>query len=506
MRKTKPIQEFDKNTDPREMPPGTKCLCYARHSPGEDQTIESQLAEILKVVELKGWILPHPVVVDRGVSGTKLHERPGIGRLIQLAKQKPRVGELIIIWDYSRLSRDMDHAQLLRAELRSYGWQLLSLKDNIPPGTLSRLYEVLIDWKNQMFVMELRANTRRGLIYVAERGCVSGGKIVKGYCFHSEVIGTYKTGATRFGRKPEIDPELEPLIVRAFQLKALGATHEAIAEDTGLFPSNSGAWDHFFRNRAYIGEYEFGGQIFPNVYPAMILPELFDAVQKRLPERKEIILAGKNHPRRKASSYILADVGVCGHCGAPVVGKTVGPYRYYVCKRHNDAANDCLDSTLIPAEAMERGILSALLNHVLTESYFGELLVWTNERLGDGLEELEMRLKVARAALDEAQMVLTKMTRNFGLMERPTTTAEKMLHDQEAEVERLHAVVASDQIDMVNSRIEVDADAINQFVNNARLIIQQGEAYALRELCDQLFARIVIGQNECQVELHFPDL
>lgn len=84
------------------------------------------------------------------------------------------------------------------------------------------------------------------------------------------------------GRKLELDPQVAPLVIKAFEMKLQGASIRAIAEATGLYSPGSGAWSHFFRNRAYIGEFLFQDQVFMNVYPPLVPKELFETVQEWL--------------------------------------------------------------------------------------------------------------------------------------------------------------------------------------------------------------------------------
>jgi hypothetical protein len=134
--------------------------------------------------------------------------------MIYLAKQKPRPADLIVIRDPSRFSRDQIHAQRYRARRRSDGWQILSMNDDIPSGPLGHIFESLIDWKTETYLLDLRAIPMRGLRYIAERGCMPVGGVFQGYIAHDVQIGTYHDGTIRHGRKPEIDPKLAPLVVR----------------------------------------------------------------------------------------------------------------------------------------------------------------------------------------------------------------------------------------------------------------------------------------------------
>lgn len=83
-------------------------------------------------------------------------------------------------------------------------------------------------------------------------------------------------------------------------------------------------------NRKYIGEYKFGDVILPNGIPAIIDPETFDEVQKRLKIDKK---APAMH--RSEDDYLLTTKLFCGKCGAHMVGEsgmgTSKVYRYYKC-------------------------------------------------------------------------------------------------------------------------------------------------------------------------------
>ncbi|GAB4537132.1 MAG: hypothetical protein Kow0063_23450 [Anaerolineae bacterium] len=490
--------------DPRNMPPDTKTWVYLRHSPGDNQTLESQEAAVMRLVREKGWVVDR-IFRERWVSGKSTEDREAFELMIYLAKQKPRPADLLIIWEFSRFARNQDHAQFYRAQLRMDGWQILSMKDDIPAGRLGRIFEALVDWKNEQFLMDLRVNTIRGLRFIAERGCLPVGTVTKGYIFQEVQIGTYRDGTPRMGRKPEPDPEVAPLIVKAFEMKAHGAPHAAISKETGLYAPTSGSWYHFFRNRVYIGEYEFHGEVFTDIYPAIISKELFEAVQRRTPDRRSK-LRGRHHPRRKGSPFFLANIGVCAYCGGRMEGKSTRGYRYYVCERHNERADLCPNAGLIPADSVEMELLRILLDHVLVPTYLGDLLAWTNQCLNSGQEELKLRIESTRAELREAERLALKMARNFGTMETPTRSAERLLQEQDAKVTQLEFELAELEHALANSRIETTQEEIESYVQRARKMINHAEFFDLREVCEQLSSRIVMATDECRLELHFPAL
>lgn len=490
-------------TDPRELPPGTSVWAYLRNSPGDNQTIESQEAAVRTLCAEKGWNLSR-IFMDRWKSGSSVDGREAFELMVHLARRKPREADLLIIWAYSRFGRNQNHSPFYRAELRLNGWQILSMTDNIPAGDLAPVFEALLDWKNEQDLIDIRAGTIRGLRYIATCGCLPTGQICLGYTSNVKPIGVKKSGALRMGRKPEIDPVKGPLVIRAFELKASGAPNEIISRETGLYKASNGAWNNLFTNRAYIGEFEFHGEIFSNVYPALVSRELFDAVQKMIPPKKTRKLSGRNHPRRRGSGYFLANIALCAHCGAPMEGKSAFGYRYYTCSQHNKQAANCPDASLIPANELEEEILRILLEHILTEDYLTDLLDWTNNTLNEGLQEIELRLEATRKELSEAEATCRKMARNFGLMDVPSRTAEQLLREQETEADRLRLELVRLQSQLDNSRVEVTLDQIAAYLHRTRDLIQGGEFYDLREFVEQICPRIILSGDECRVELHFP--
>lgn len=93
-------------------------------------------------------------------------------------------------------------------------------------------------------------------------------------------------------------------------------------------------------NRAYIGEFTFGGTTMPGAGPALIDQEVFDKVQT-------IIAQNARHPAAERANdveYLLSGKVYCGLCGAPMTGargrsKSGTLYFYYECtnkkRRHS---------------------------------------------------------------------------------------------------------------------------------------------------------------------------
>jgi DNA invertase Pin-like site-specific DNA recombinase len=500
---TPKVQLTGTPVDPKNMPAGTRVLLYVRNSPGDNQTIESQEQALINLCKERGWIIVD-IFRDKWESG-KTVSREGFEYMAHIARQQPRKGDMVVIWDFSRFGRSQDNQLFYTAEMRMNGWVIYSYNDDIPSGSLGRVFESLIAWKNEQFLLDLRLNTIRGLAYIAERGCVPVGTVGKGY--KAKLISldsTKQDGTLRMGRKPEIDPQTAPLIKTAYEMKVNGASHKAIAEATGLYSSNSGSWNHLFSNRIYIGKYEFHGKLFTNIYPPIINNELFDAVQTKIIPKERALKMRRMHPRRKGSSFFLASQSVCKFCNHPMEGKSVGKHRYYICSQHNEGAGLCPEAELIPADATEQEILRILLNHIVQEDHLNELHQWTNKLLNSGLDEIAMQLNILEDEYADAQRQARRMTINFGTMETPSKFAEQALHDAETKTNRLEVQIIDLRQRIAQSHIEATPEQIKNLSTNYEEMINQGEYFDLREIIEELCARIVMSRDECVLEVHFP--
>lgn len=213
----------------------------------------------------------------------------------------------------------------------------------------------------------ISAATRVSLLRIAMQGCVPSGPIAKGYTYKKIPLDA-RGGGSRWGRKPIPDPDVAPLVKLAFEMQAGGATARMILERTGLLKSSSGL-STMLRNRAYIGEFEYQGEVFRNIYPPLVSTELFEAAGARI-VRFETGTSARFHPRRKGfPSYFLANVAVCGYCGGHVGGKRVGKYRYYTCARYGKRSAASPQARGFVAGRLEAGVLAALLAHTPTRAH-----------------------------------------------------------------------------------------------------------------------------------------
>ncbi len=321
-----------------ELPAGSHVWCYLRHSPGDNQTIDSQRAGMQEWCASNAWVADR-TFVDEAIEGSR-EDRDQFQLMLSLARQGPRSVDGIVLWSFSRFARDQLDAQLYKAELRKLGYVVLSKIDDIPNNEMAPIYEAFIDWKNQRFLDDLSADVRRGLSYIVDNGYWPGGRPPVGYRMQPEVIGQRHSGEPRMGNRLVKDEEVAARVRLAWEMKLeRNASYEDIHEATRLY-SNRQHYSDFFDNLLYTGIFVYHGKRYPEGWengatfcePYVTLDEYL-RVQAERPKR--VVRLTGMAPRSLVSSVLLSGLVVCGHCLAKGKRSTVTAR---VDKRYADTA------------------------------------------------------------------------------------------------------------------------------------------------------------------------
>jgi hypothetical protein len=153
----------------------------------------------------------------------------------------------------------------------------------------------------------------------------------------------------------------EKYIRTKIRLRATGATHGGISFERGsLF--------YLLRNRFYIGEVKYKGEILPGEQPAIMDRELFDAVQQKLTDQ----WSHRNHAKSK-SDHLLTGLlfDDAGHRMIPTHASKAGiRYRYYVSLPHLKGESKTVSVgsvSRIPATDIEDIIVKSVSEHLVAQ-------------------------------------------------------------------------------------------------------------------------------------------
>ena len=145
------------------------------------------------------------------------------------------------------------------------------------------------------------------------------------------------------------------------RLRATGATH-------GGIPFERGSLFYLLRNRFYIGEVKYKGEILPGEQPAIMDRQLSDAVQQKLTDQ----WSHRNHAKSK-SEHLLTGLlyDDAGHRMIPTHATKAGiRYRYYVSLPHlkGESKTASVGSvSRIPATDIEDIIIKSVNEHLVPQ-------------------------------------------------------------------------------------------------------------------------------------------
>ena len=287
-----------------------RCAIYTRVSTeqGLDQEFNSLDAQYdaasayIKSQAHAGWTLIRSRYDDGGYSGGST-DRPDLQRLLD--DIRARKIDVIVVYKVDRLTRSLaDFAKLVEL-FDAHGVSFVSVTQQFNTTTsMGRLtLNVLLSFAQ--FEREVTSERIRDKIAASKRkGLWVGGPLPLGYEMKDGKVAVVEDEAERvrliYRRYLELSGvnalvrDLKDKDIRTkIRLRATGATHGGILFERGsLF--------YLLRNRFYIGEVKYKGEVLPGEQPAIMDRQLFEAVQQRLTDQ----WSHRNHAKTK-SNHLL---------------------------------------------------------------------------------------------------------------------------------------------------------------------------------------------------------
>jgi DNA invertase Pin-like site-specific DNA recombinase len=355
-----------------------RCAIYTRVSTehGLDQEFNSLDAQYdaasayIKSQVHAGWTLIRSRYDDGGYSGGST-DRPDLQRLLD--DIRARKIDVIVVYKVDRLTRSLaDFAKLVEL-FDAQGVSFVSVTQQFNTTTsMGRLtLNVLLSFAQ--FEREVTSERIRDKIAASKRkGLWVGGPLPLGYEMKDGKIAVVEDEATRvrliyrryleLGGVNALVRDLSDKDIRTkTRLRATGATH-------GGIPFERGSLFYLLRNRFYIGEVKYKGEILPGEQPVIMERELFDAVQQRLTDQ----WSHRNHAKTK-SDHILTGLlyDDAGHRMIPTHATKAGiRYRYYISLPHLKGESKTVSVgsvSRIPATDIEDIIVKSVNEHLFAQ-------------------------------------------------------------------------------------------------------------------------------------------
>jgi len=351
-----------------------RCAIYTRVSTdqGLDQEFNSLDAQYdassayIKSQAHAGWTMIKARYDDGGYSGGST-DRPDLQRLLDdiLARKI----DVVVVYKVDRLTRSLaDFARLVEL-FDAHGVSFVSVTQQFNTTTsMGRLtLNVLLSFAQ--FEREVTSERIRDKIAASKRkGIWVGGPLPLGYEMKAGKITVAANEAEQvrliYRRYLELSGVNE--LARDLRKRDIRTKSRPLATGgtRGGIPFGRGTLFYLLRNRFYIGEVTYKGEILPGEQPSIMDRTLFDAVQQKLTDQwtaKTVVRRPNDH----ALAGLLFDDA--GYPMVPTHATKAGiRYHYYVSRPclHGEAGTAKVGSvTRVPASEIEEAAFKALDEH-----------------------------------------------------------------------------------------------------------------------------------------------
>jgi site-specific DNA recombinase len=346
-----------------------RCAIYTRVSTEQgleqdfnslDAQYDASLAYIRSQVHA-GWTLRRAKYGDGGFSGGNT-DRPALQRLLE----DVRAGkvDVIVVYKVDRLTRSLaDFAKLVEL-FDKHNVSFVSVTQQFNTTTsMGRLtLNVLLSFAQ--FEREVTSERIRDKIAASKRkGLWVGGMVPLGYDTKDRKIFINEAEAEQVRTIFRSYLKLGSLNRLMAELRKQGIVTKARTLKTGERPLTRGSLAYLLRNRFYIGEVAFKGEVLRGEQPAILDPDLFDAVQAKLNEQVN------NHKtaRMKCDALLVGRIfDDRGNRMTPSHARKSGiKYRYYLSSALLQAESEHAGSIRrVPAADIEALVMRSVREHL----------------------------------------------------------------------------------------------------------------------------------------------
>ena len=339
----------------------------------DEYSPDSQLNLIRDYAKRNDYLIPNEYVFyDDGISAKSTKGRLEFNRMIAMAESKDHPFDAIIVWKFSRFSRNTEDSILLKARLRRHNVAVLSVSERTDESSeFGELIERIIEWDDAHYLTRLSQEVKRGMLEKASRGEPMSRQF--GYDLRDKKL------------IPNADAEIVRRIFREF-LAGIGMASIARTLNAEGFrtsrgnPADNRFIEYTLNNPVYIGKIRWSKDghaaskrdyrcenilLFDGTHEPIISQEIWDAAQARLLDLK------RKYPRyqrrEQPVDFMLKGLIRCDTCGATLCMAQVGKVRYLQC--HNYNRGKCRVSHGISENVANRAIIAALQQSVVNMDF-----------------------------------------------------------------------------------------------------------------------------------------
>lgn len=277
---------------------------------------DSQIKTIKKYAKEHGYNLPEKYIfVDKGISGKSVKNRIGFIKMIEKAKNVPKLFDVILVWKFSRFARNREDSVVYKSMLkRKFNISVVSVSEQLSDDPTSILIEALLEAMDEYYSVNLAQEVKRGM----------NEKFLRGGTINVPPFG-YKKGDFAF----EVDEVSAKAVKMMFEDFLNGCSLRSIAiklSNLGVYTKRGNKFDvrsvrYILTNPVYTGKLrmkkEKGARKFnviTGIHKPLINESDFEKVQKILKQHYDL-----NLKNRKKNIHMLSDLVFCSDCGSKLI-------------------------------------------------------------------------------------------------------------------------------------------------------------------------------------------
>ena len=464
-------------------------VIYARYSSDKqnEQSIEGQLRICNQYAESNGLTILD-TYIDRAMTGTN-DNRPALQQMLSDCA-KPVPWDIVLVYAIDRFGRNSIEIAVNKQKLKKNNKTLISATQrtsenidgsrNLDGILLENVYIGLAEY----YSAELSQKVSRGMMENRRKGLYCGGNVFYGYYAVKQKIHIHKQQAKT--------------VLYIFQQYAAGKiVKEIIADLTaqGILrkgkPFAPNTIYNMLKTERYIGIYKYKGEIYPDIYPAIIPKPLFDKVQM-------ITQRNKLGSRSTQVELLLKNKLYCGYCGKSIQGESgtsatnAVKYYYYKCMGRKKRTNNC-DKQSIPKEKLEDTVISCLVSLLNTETISkmaDAILQLHSKRLHD--QSVIKLLSDERAELQRALNNLMKAIEQ-GII---TATTKSRIEEPEIQIANLDDKIIIEQCKL---QAQITREQVIEYLTHT---IKLSPQYLINTLIQKIIVfddKLEIYHNYCNI-------
>jgi site-specific DNA recombinase len=509
-----------------EFPSSPRAALYMRVSTGRqaehDLSIPDQRSQLQSWCQRQG----HEVVaefVEAGASAVD-DRRPVFQQMIERACDGEHAFGFIIVHSYSRFFREAFEQEFYLRRLAKHGVRVISITQPVgdeaePVQAMMRKVIALFD---EYQSKENAKHVIRSMKENARQGFWNGAKAPLGY----RLVEAEKRG-TKVKKKLDIDPvevETARLIFELYlrgdgKSGALGVKEIVKWLNARGYRTRRGkpfavsCLHKLLTNTVYIGRWKFNqtssktGERKPDEevveipVPAIIVPDVFERVQRQLHARSPKVRA----PRVTTGPILLTGLAVCATCGGGMVlrtgtSKSRRVYRYYTCSSSAAKGKTVCQGRSVAMDKLDALVTDHLMERLFKPERLAVILASLASRRAEKAETLNGRLIALQQEVADSD---EKLKRLYRLVEDGLTDLDEVLKDRlntlKADRDRAKAALERAK-EHLAPQIRIDPALIERFGRTIRENFSTGSVPFRKAYLQALVNVIEIDDHQVRIK------